>query len=240
MSIYINYGKLNFMKKTYISFFIGNCCILSACSPTQSENDKLNSSLSSSTNTSSYATIANDIENQEVFRNNLQKCPASSSPVIQTLFPSTSDSTINACEDNQSKCYQLCLKNDAVACYFSALSLQEANYKLPAEQLFQRSCELGVASGCTNRAAGMLNFTEHLTAEQKKCIFSTFEKTCDWRDPWGCTMFADQLISEENTEPNYKKALNALNYSCKYGEDDPACQSAKELQKFINSKLKQK
>lgn len=53
-------------------------------------------------------------------------------------------------------------------------------------------------------------------------------------------MFADQLISEENTEPNYNKALNVLNYSCKYGEDDPACQSAKELQKIINSKLKQK
>ena len=125
-----------------------------------------------------------------------------------------------------------------MACYFSALSLQEANYKLPAEQLFQRSCELGVASGCTNRAAGMLSFTEHLTAEQKKCIFSTFEKTCDWRDPRGCTMFANQLISEENTEPNYKKALNVLNYSCKYGNDDPACQSAKELRKFIGTKIK--
>lgn len=51
-------------------------------------------------------------------------------------------------------------------------------------------------------------------------------------------MFADQLISEENTEPNYKKALNVLNYSCKYGDTDPACQSAKRLRKFINSKIK--
>lgn len=225
-------------KKTYLSFFIGSCCVLSACSPPQSESDQLNSSLSSSMNHSPYAIIVNDIESQEVFRNNLQKCPASSSPIIQTLLSSTSDRTIDACETNQSKCYQLCLENDAVACYFSALSLQEANYKLPAEQLFQRSCELGVASGCTNRAAGMLNFTEHLSAEQKKCIFSTFEKTCDWRDPWGCTMFADQLIAEGNTEPHYKKALNVLNYSCKYGDDDPACQSAKQLRSFIKSKIK--
>ena len=48
----------------------------------------------------------------------------------------------------------------------------------------------------------------------------------------------EQLISEENTEPNYKKALNVLNYSCKYGDTDPACQSAKKLRKFINSKIK--
>ncbi|MFI8033733.1 hypothetical protein ACH8I4_07610 [Acinetobacter sp. ABJ_C3_5] len=227
-------------KINYLCCSLLSCLFLSACTKTTWEKDILDSSSTAQSLNPVFNSIVNDIENQEVFRNNLQKCPASSSPIIQTLFPSTSDSTTNACEDNQSKCYQLCLKNDAVACYFSALSLQEANYKLPAEQLFQRSCELGVASGCTNRAAGMLNFTEHLTAEQKKCIFSTFEKTCDWRDPWGCTMFADQLISEENTEPNYKKALNVLNYSCKYGEDDPACQSAKELQKFINSKLKQK
>lgn len=51
-------------------------------------------------------------------------------------------------------------------------------------------------------------------------------------------MFADQLISEENAEPNYKKALNVLNYSCKYSDTDPACQSAKRLRKFINSKIK--
>ncbi|MGE8643961.1 hypothetical protein [Acinetobacter vivianii] len=225
-------------KINYLCFSLWSCLFLSACTKTTLDKDTLDSSSTAPSLNPAFNSIVNDIKNQEVFRNNLQKCPSSSSPIIQTLLSSISDSTVNACEDNQSKCYQLCLKNDAVACYFSALSLQEANYKLPAEQLFQRSCELGVASGCTNRAAGMLSFTEHLTAEQKKCIFSTFEKTCDWRDPWGCTMFADQLISEENTEPNYKKALNVLNYSCKYGNDDPACQSAKELRKFINSKIK--
>lgn len=71
---------------------------------------------------------------------------------------------------------------------------------------------------------------------QNKCIFSTSAKTCDWKDPWGCTMYADQLISMEN--PNYEKALDVLNYSCTYGIDDPACQSAKDLQKFINGKIK--
>lgn len=224
-------------KLNYLYFSLLSCLFLSACTKTTLDKDVLDSSSTAPSLNPVFDSIVNDIKNQEIFRNNLQKCPANSAPIRQTLLSSTSDSTMNACEDNQSKCYQLCLKNDGVACYFSALSLQEANYKLPAEQLFQRSCELGVASGCTNRAAGMLNFTEHLTAEQKKCIFSTFEKTCDWRDPWGCTMFADQLISEENTEPNYKKALNVLKYSCKYGNDDPACQSAKELRKFINSKI---
>ena len=225
-------------KITYLCFSIWSCLFLSACNKTTLDKGTLDDFSSTPSLNPVFNSIVNDIENREIFRNNLQKCPASSSPIIQILLASAPNSTINICEDNQSKCYQLCLKNDGVACYFSALSLQDANYKFTAEQLFQRSCELGIASGCTNRTAGMLNFAEHLTTEQKKCIFSTFEKTCDWRDPWGCTMFADQLISEENTEPNYKKALNVLNYSCKYGGGDPACQSAKELRKFINSKIK--
>lgn len=64
----------------------------------------------------------------------------------------------------------------------------------------------------------MLYFTELLTAKQKDCIFSTFEKTCDWKDPWGCTMYADQLVSME--KPNYNKALDVLNYSCEYGIEE--------------------
>lgn len=49
-------------------------------------------------------------------------------------------------------------------------------------------------------------------------------------------MYADQIIFIEN--PNYRKALDVLNYSCTYEIDDPACQSAKDLQKFISGKVK--
>lgn len=225
-------------KINYLCFSLWSCLLLSACTKTTLDKGALDGFPTAPSLNPVLNSIVKDIKNQEIVTNNLNKCPAYTSPSEQTPLSNSYGDIISTCENNKFKCYQLCLKGDGVACYFSALSLQAANYKFPAEQLFQRSCELGVASGCTNRAAGMLNFIEQLTAEQKKCIFSTFEKTCDWRDPWGCTMFADQLISEKNTKPNYKKALDVLNYSCKYGNDDPACQSAKELREFINSKIK--
>lgn len=210
---------------------------LSACSNVKSDSDDIStSSHDTMIEISPLSFIANDLKRHAIFTNNLNKCPADTSPSQQTPLSDAYSNTISNCENNKLNCYQSCLKNDAIACYFSALSLQEAKFKLPAEQLFQRSCELGIASGCTNRAAGILNFTTNLTTSQKKCIFSTFSKTCDWKDPWGCTMYADQLISMEN--PNYEKALDVLNYSCKYGTDDPACQSAKDLQEFIKEKIK--
>lgn len=229
------------MNKTtiYLGLSILTINILTACSQFKSDSEIMSTDSHYETaEAASLSFIARDLKHHQVFTNNLNRCPAYTSPSQQTPLSNSYRDIISTCESNKFECYQSCVENDAVACYLVALSLQEANYKLPAEQFFQRSCELGIASGCTNRAAGMLSFTEHLTAEQKKCIFSTFEKTCDWRDPWGCTMFANQLISEENTEPNYKKALNVLNYSCKYGNDDPACQSAKELRKFIGTKIK--
>ena len=207
---------------------------LSACNQVKSDNDIVVPS--PSTKDSSVSFITKDIRKQEILISNLNRCPAESSPLQQISIPQNYNNKLSNCKTDQLGCYQSCLDNDGFACYFSALSLEEAKYTIPAQQLFQRSCELGVASGCTNRAAGMLYFTELLTAKQKDCIFSTFEKTCDWKDPWGCTMYADQLVSME--KPNYNKALDVLNYSCEYGIDDPACQSAKNLQKFINGKIK--
>ncbi|UOB53459.1 hypothetical protein [Acinetobacter junii] len=225
--------------KLYLGLSILTINILTACSHYKSNSEIMSTDSHYPTaEAASLSFIARDLKHHQVFTNNLNKCPAYTSPSQQTPLSNSYRDIISTCENNKFECYQSCVENDAVACYLVAVSLQEANYELPAEQVFQRSCELGIASGCTNRAAGILNFTEHLTTEQKKCIFSTFEKTCDWRDPWGCTMFADQLISEENAEPNYKKALNVLNYSCKYSDTDPACQSAKRLRKFINSKIK--
>lgn len=225
-------------KINYLFFSLWSCLLLSACTKMTLDKGALDGSHPAPSLNPVLNSIVKDIKNHEIFTNNLNKCPAYTSPSQQTPLSNSYRDIISTCENNKFKCYQSCVENDAVACYLVALSLQEANYKLPAEQVFQRSYEFGIASGCTNRAAGMLDYKKHLTTEQKKCIFSTFEKTCDWRDPWGCTMFADQLISEENTKPNYKKALNVLNYSCKYGNDDPACQSAKELREFINSKIK--
>lgn len=108
-----------------------------------------------------------------------------------------------------------------------------------SEALFLRACKLGIVSGCTNRAAAMIN----LKADDEKavkCAVDTFEKTCEQDDPWGCTMFAYALVAGQGGRPkDLDKALQVLSKSCKYGIGDDACQAANKLAEEIK-KIKNK
>ena len=168
-----------------------------------------------------------------IFINNLDKCPADTSPNKKAKSPQ--DYTVAAayCQNNTLACYKKCESEQGYACYFTALNLQQNNQKQAAEQLFQRGCELGVASACTNRAAGAMTFMDTLTVERKQCITRTFEKSCRWNDPWGCTMYAAELIKNDDSEESYDHALDALIMSCVYGKSDPACVQGMELKQYI-------
>lgn len=187
-----------------------------------------------------YAMPENDIfeikqgmSKNPIFINNLERCPADTSPNKKAKF--LQDDTILAayCQKNTLACYKKCEHDQGYACYFTALSLQQAHQVQAAEQLFQRGCELGVASACTNRAAGAMTFMESLSLERKQCITRTFEKSCRWNDPWGCTMYASELIKNDDSKESYDKALDALIMSCVYGKSDPACTQGLELKRYI-------
>ncbi len=134
------------------------------------------------------------------------------------------------CAIDSEKCLQRCRENNGTACYWLAVQIQEKKEILQdySEALFLRACKFGVPSGCTNRAAAIFRVkTDDPTSV--KCAVDTFEKTCEFDDPWGCTMFGLALFQGISREPDFEKALQVLSKSCKYGDEDPACQRAREI-----------
>ena len=180
--------------------------------------------------------------------------PESTTPVFETVYKSLSEKpkwlftddvcplevfpkvvdekfySFESCAENADICLDKCRDNDGAACYSLAVSLQrkkglEQNI---SEFLFLRACRLGYISGCTNRAARILN-DQPKDEKSLKCAVDTFEKSCEKGDPWGCTMFGNMLYLGITRPKDNEKALQVLSKSCKYGEDDAACVRAKEL-----------
>jgi len=153
-------------------------------------------------------------------------CPFNVIPGFETNVEYLSE----GCANDAQVCLDKCKENDGNACYSLALLVQdkkwlESDY---SEALFLRACKLGVVSGCTNRAAFILNFK----ADDEKaviCAGNTFEKTCEKKDPWGCTMFARVLQYGLGRPKNSEKALQVMSQSCKYGDEHEACKAAKSL-----------
>lgn len=160
------------------------------------------------------------------------RCPASLMPSRQlpdTLKP-------NSCTTGQLRsCLSSCGSGDAQACYWLAYELQQARVQpMAAETLYQRSCQLGMVSGCTNRAASMSQDADDPT--NQVCAAQTFSKACAADDPWGCTMSAMHLSRGLGVKQDKALALQALEKSCKYGPVDEACMYGEQLKKSLLTK----
>ena len=153
-------------------------------------------------------------------------CPFDRIPNFETEVKYLSE----GCSENAEMCLNKCKNNDGNACYSLALLIQvkKGLMQNQSEFLFLRSCKLGVTSGCTNRAAAILNLKED-DEKSVKCAADTFEKTCEKDDAWGCTMFGFALYQGKGRQKDSEKALNFLSKSCKNGDEDEACQTAKKL-----------
>jgi hypothetical protein len=137
------------------------------------------------------------------------------------------------CASNLVGCLDRCQGRNGNACYAAALRVQEL--KAPdkySDTLFMRACELGIASGCTNRAAAMAG-GEGEDAAAWKCPNRTFEAMCEQEDPWACTMWGGSLWYGRGIKQDVHAARKVLPKGCSYGEDDPACVGARELLKEI-------
>jgi len=157
-------------------------------------------------------------------------CPFNLIPEFETKVEYLSE----GCADDAQVCLNKCKENNGNACYSLALLVQEKKWLEPdySEALFLRACKLGVMSGCTNRAAAILSFK----ADDEKaviCAGNTFEKTCEKKDPWGCTMFARILYYGLGRPKDSEKALQVMSQSCQYGDEDEACKAAKKLTEEI-------
>jgi TPR repeat protein len=176
------------------------------------------------------ATTSNAVLAQSAWVKESQYCPTQVFPSRETL----SYLAKNDCKPGQfSQCLSKCSAGEPGACYWLGQELQKANAdQASAQALYQRSCKLGVVSGCTNRAAGMLR-GQPTDKKAEVCTASTFAKACEYDDPWACTMYAMQLGLGQGVKRDKGKALKALKKSCKYGPEDEACSASIRLRKAI-------
>jgi len=176
--------------------------------------------LSSASNNDVYEAIASNEELKKLS----ETCPADLVQNEDIAF----ENLTSVCEGNASKCLKKCLKGSSNHCFGLAnqFNINDENSGPYARPLYAKSCQLGLASSCTNVGA---NLKTEFGLESASCYTKTFERTCALEDPWGCTMYGVSLIYGEGVEKNLDKALSAMRGSCRFGKDDPACSGALQL-----------
>lgn len=190
--------------------------------------------------TKSYDEIAAAIKSDKQLFSEASKCPAD---VVPTKGIDRSLEEDRSCPDRR-KCLAKCQANDGASCYNLAVVLEQENLRKEGYDptytgaLHWRACKLGIISGCTNRAAGLLRDMNDASAT---CSSSTFEKTCALDDPWGCTMYALSLWKGTGgIKVDLEKAKTAAKKSCKFNETDPACEAGKNIIEAIEKEQKAK
>ena len=173
------------------------------------------------------ASVLNVIESNTELISLSEICPSELVQAKDIPF----DNKTDFCAENQQSCLSECLKGSSDQCFGLAnhLNISEVAEKY-SRPLYAKSCALGLASGCTNMAAGMLHYKVPHKAE---CYTNTFKKSCALKDPWGCTMYAYNLVEGKGVQKSTDFALDALKGSCRFGETDPACSAGLELSNRI-------
>jgi hypothetical protein len=153
------------------------------------------------------------------------QCPADVFPGVEKPL----DYRGQECASNIEPCLDRCQSDDANACYAAALVLQRMNAPADySEALFLKACSLGGASGCTNRAAGIIVHPPH-DAVPWPCVNRTFDAMCRQDDPWACTMWGKSLLQGLGMAPDIARARQVLPRGCRLSEDDDACVAARKL-----------
>ena len=154
----------------------------------------------------------------------VSQCPVDVFPGVEQPF------TPDACTAGVQACVDHCQSKDGNACYALALHVQAQKGRPDvSEALFFRACSLGIASGCTNRAAGLLTYPTKF--DPLPCANRTFEAMCDRDDPWACTMWGASLLHGRGIKRDVARAVQILPKGCRLGADDEACVAARrELQ----------
>jgi TPR repeat protein len=153
------------------------------------------------------------------------RCPADAFPGVEKPLSYDRDD----CVSNLEQCLERCQSDDANACYLSALRVQEIKAPMEySEALFLKACSLGVASGCTNRAAGIMVQMRDDSVPWL-CVNRTFEAMCRIDDPWACTMWGSSLLYGRGIPADVERARQVLPKGCRLSEDDAACVAARKL-----------
>jgi len=189
--------------------------LLSACAGSQAPSDEPD-------------IISREILKYQTWVTESEACPSELMPNLEIPLKE------NTCESSHlDACLSRCTSGDGSSCYWLAYALQQSKAPAPASDvLYQRACNLGIISGCTNRAADLVNQGIDGSRVQT-CAAQTFSKGCSLNDPWACTMYALHLGRGMGVPKDKAAALKALEKSCRYGEKDPACVRGMQLKEQL-------
>lgn len=182
---------------------------------------------------SSVRDMISAIESQPKWLPDPKTCPVA----VMSEREISSNYSPDKCKNNLGHCLESCRQNNGEDCYALAVQVDKAFIDREPHSigvsLHLKACELGITSGCTNAAASRLVLPE-TSDDVGFCAFDTFERACDRDDPWGCTMYGQRIIEKKG---RFREAANArmvLRKSCKFGDEDEACTTAKQLLEVLS------
>jgi len=183
---------------------------------------------------SGLSIIMNKMDSDKSLNKLIEQCPTEFFVKSNVAYKNH----LKYCSTNPEQCFKSCIGGDANYCSSLANLFQSSgNDTFYAEALFSKSCQLGQANSCTNRASGLIKYKGN---ESLSCAVKTYELACGVKDAWGCTMFGAYLAQGKGVKKDFKKALKVLEVGCINGVDDPACQNAKNISGQIKAALSQK
>jgi len=152
-------------------------------------------------------------------------CPAD---VMATEEPIHLDLSLGQCSgETIGRCLRFCRMDHVRACYWLAQELLRQQQEQASEIVFQRSCILGDASGCTNRAAFLRNANGD-DPKVQSCTTRTFHQACEAKDAWACTMYGHAFRNGDAVPRDEARARHYFEMGCALSDSntDPACESA--------------
>lgn len=177
--------------------------------------------------------VASQVLANASWREEAGRCPAAFLPAKKNVSVGSGDTCPAGRLD---QCLRKCTAGSASDCYWLGHALQEREQQNAAiEALFQRSCKLGIVSGCTNRAAS--EFPGLPEQEAASCQAKTFQLGCRQDDAWACAMYARSLEGGLGIPRHIGLSLDMIAKTCRLDNDD-ACESSLKLRKFILSEKK--
>lgn len=136
-------------------------------------------------------------------------CLADATTSLRNSIPARTD-----CATTGSTCRDDCLAGDADACVAEARALELDPAAVgEVALLYHHGCELGLATACTNFAAGI--WARSHTEAALECATRIFEKTCKARDHFGCGMFGRIVVDGAETPDEIVQARALLEGSCR-------------------------
>ncbi len=131
------------------------------------------------------------------------------------------------CTPSNTVCRDACNAGDPASCMSRAIAIEKSEPS-EARTLYERACELGLVSGCTNYAS--LVFASGAADPQFACAERVFDRSCTAKDPFACGMLGRMILDAAKTKEALTKGSEHLQRTCDALEGFPCRVLARHLE----------